>query len=176
MRIERGRVVTDPVALNGPSGEWRLSGALGFDGGLDYAVSVTLPPSAAEALGARSALAAGALSDPQGRLLLDLHVSGSARSPRVTWDTNAMRARLAGRASEALAAQRSKLEADTREAAKQALLEKLGAPRDSTAPRTSLNPTATRDSLRTAAKELLDGFFGGRKQPAPPSAPDTTKR
>ena len=83
MRIEHGRVVTDPVVLNGASGEWRFTGALGFDGALDYAVSVTLPPNVADALGARSALAAGAMSDAQGRILLDLHVTGSAKSPRI---------------------------------------------------------------------------------------------
>ena len=32
MRIEQGRIVTDPVVLNGASGEWRLTGAIGFDG------------------------------------------------------------------------------------------------------------------------------------------------
>ncbi len=171
LRIEHGRVVTDPVTLNGPNGEWRLAGAVGFDGALDYAVSVTLPPAAVEALGARSALAAGALSDPQGRVLLDLRVTGSARSPRVSWDTNAMRARLAGRASAALADQRNKLAEDAKQAARQALLDRLGAPRDSTAPRTPLTPGAARDSIRSAAKGLLKDFFGRKAAPAPPPAP-----
>jgi len=175
MRIEHGRVVTDPVTLSGPAGDWRLAGAAGFDGALDYAVSVTLPPAAAEALGARSALAAGALADPQGRLLLDLHVSGPARSPRISWDTNAMRARLAGRASEALAEQRSKLEADAKEAARQALLEKLGGPRDSTGAHTTLAPDAARDSIRAAAKNLFKNFFGRGKPSPVANETDTTR-
>jgi autotransporter translocation and assembly factor TamB len=189
MRIEHGRLVTDPVVLNGASGEWKFAGALGFDGALDYAVSVTLPPAAVEALGARSALAAGAMSDAQGRMLLDLHVSGSARSPRVSWDTNAMRARLAGRASEALAEQRTKLEADAREAARQALLNRFGVAGDSTAPKMPLTGTAARESVSSAARGLLKNFFGGKKPvptapapapvlppPPPPAAvPDTTQ-
>src|SRR5262249_5307312 len=67
-RIEHGRVVTDPVKIGGPYGDWQLTGAVGFDGSLDYAVSITLPPAAAAALNAKSALAAGALSDNQGRM------------------------------------------------------------------------------------------------------------
>jgi hypothetical protein len=175
MRIEHGRVVTDPVTMSGPSGDWRLAGALGFDGALDYAVSVTLPPAAVQSLGASAALAAGALSDPQGRMLLDLHVSGSATSPRVSWDANAMRARLAGKASEALAEQRSKLESDAREAARQALVQRLGGPRDSTGARRQLSGDAARDSLRNAANSLLKNFFGRGKDTSPTSAADTTK-
>ncbi len=175
LRIENGRVVTDPVVLTGANGEWRLAGAVGFDGALDYAVSVTLPPAAVEALGARSALAAGALSDAQGRMLLDLHVTGFARSPRVRWDTNAMRARLAGRAAEALTEQRTRLEADAKEAARRALLEKLGAPRDTGGRGTPVSAGNARDTLRSAAKGLLEGFFGEKQAssptPPPPSSP-----
>jgi hypothetical protein len=186
MHIRDGRLTTDAVQLSGPSGDWKLVGAVGFDGALDYAVSVTLPPAAVEALGARAALAAGALADPQGRMLLDLRVSGPARAPRVAWDTDAMRARLAGRASEALAGQRAKLEADAREAARRALLERLGgrqdsaAAGDSAAATTRLTPGGARDTLRSAAKGVLEGFFGRKKgaTPAPPPAPapDSTPR
>jgi hypothetical protein len=185
MRVEHGRLITDAVKVSGPSGDWQLAGALGFDGALDYAVSVTLPSSVSEALGAGAALAAGALADPQGRLLLDLKVGGSARSPRVSWDTNAMRARLAGRANDALAEQRLKLEKDAREAAQRALREQLGAPRDSsdsTASRT-LTPEQARDSLASAAKGLLEGLLKKKKSAPPPPTPapapaaaDTTNR
>lgn len=191
MRIEQGRVVTDPVVLNGSSGEWRLTGAIGFDGALDYAVSVTLPPEAAAALGARSALAAGALSDDQGRVLLDLRVTGSAKSPRIAWDTRAMRDRLAGRVSQAFAEQRAKLEAETREAARAALEQAAAGARDSA--RTSVRSlgAGAADSLRRAAGGLLENFFGRKPAtnprpqppatpPAPPphdttAAPDTTR-
>jgi autotransporter translocation and assembly factor TamB len=134
-------------------------------------------------LGADAALAAGALADPQGRVLLDLLVSGNAKSPRVALDTKAMQARLAGKVSEALAQQTRKLEADAKEAARQALLQQLGAPRDTTKPALNLNDKSTRDSLERSAKDLFKNIFGKPKQPAtpppaqpaPPSAPDTTK-
>ncbi len=175
MRIEQGRVVTDPVHLTGASGDWTLSGAVGFDGGLDYAVSVTLPPEAAAALNARSALAAGALTDDKGRMLLDLRVTGNAKSPRIAWDTNAMRDRLAGRASQALAEQRDKLAADAKAAAAQALAQRLGLAADSARKAgAGAQLQSARDSLRKAAGGLLKGFFGGRS-PAPAPA-DTAKR
>jgi len=92
-----------------------------------------------------------------------------------------MRARLEGRASQALAEQRTKLEAVAKEAARQALAERLGLARDSAATRDSgavrapLSSRAARDSLEKAAKELLKSLFG-RPKPAPPStAPDTTR-
>lgn len=177
MRVERGRVITDAVSLSGPSGEWKLSGAIGFDGALDYAVSVTLPPEVAARLDAKSALAAGALADEQGRLLLDLRVAGTAKAPKVAWDTRAMRDRVAGRASQALAEQRAKLETEAKAAAAQALQQRLGLAADSArgaTPRQQLD--AARDSVRRAAGSAVDKFFGGfgRKRsdpPAPPPAP-----
>lgn len=174
MRVEQGRIVTDPVVLNGSSGEWRLTGAIGFDGALDYAVSVTLPPSAVELLQAKNALAAGALSDAQGRMLLDLRVTGSAKAPRVAWDTRAMQARLAGKASEALAEQRAHLEQSAREAARQAVLQRFGVPADSSRPAVPLTAGAARDSARSAAKGLLKNFFGSKPQPAPSTPPAAT--
>jgi uncharacterized protein involved in outer membrane biogenesis len=176
LRIERGRLITDAVSLSGPSGDWNLSGAVGFDGALDYAVSVTLPPEAAAALNARSALAAGALADDKGRMLLDLHVGGSAKAPRVAWNTQAMRDRLAGRASQALAEQRAKLEAEARASAAQALQQRLGLAADSArSVSTQQQVQAAKDSLRRAAGSAVDRFFGGLggKKKSPP--PDTTQ-
>jgi AsmA-like protein len=161
-RVERGRVVTDPVVLDGPHGEWRLTGSVGFDGSLDYAVSATLPPEVAQAISARSALAAGALSDPQGRLLLDLRLRGTTTAPQVSWDTEAMRDRLAGRASQAIQEQRAKLESEAREAAQT----RLTAAQDSARASMERVKRAAADSLRRKAGDVLKGFFGG--------SPDTT--
>jgi hypothetical protein len=108
-------------------------------------------------------------------MLLDLHVSGTATSPRVSWDTKAMQARLAGRASEALTQQTKKLEEDARRLAQQELARQLGAPRDSTAP--SVSSKSARDSLERSAKDIFKTLFGKPKQPQPPPpapAPDTT--
>ncbi|MEO5619028.1 MAG: AsmA family protein [Candidatus Eisenbacteria bacterium] len=173
-RIERGRLVTDPVRLAGPYGDWLMAGAVGFDGALDYAVSITMPPEVVAALNARSALAAGALSDDQGRLLLDLRVTGTARAPRVAWDARAMQARLLGKASEAIADQRAKLEAEARaaiEARRQAAADSARAALERARARVA-------DSLRARARDVLRGFFGTPKpaapQPTPPPAPQPT--
>lgn len=171
LRIERGKVLTDRVKFTGPNGDWQLAGAIGFDGALDYAVSITLPPEVAAALNAKSALAAGAFSDDQGRVLLDLRVTGPARAPRISWDSRAMGDRLAGRASAALAEQRAKIEADVKAAAQQALLDALSGKRDSTGARpSSLDP----DSLKKAAKDLLDSFFKPKPKPPVTTPPATT--
>jgi hypothetical protein len=159
--------------MSGASGDWKLAGSVGFDGSLDYAVSVTLPPAAVAALNARSALAAGALADDQGRMLLDLRVTGSAKAPRVAWDTQAMRDRLAGRASQALTEQRTKLEAQAKAAATQALAQRLGLAADSTRKVSAAQQAgAVRDSLKRAGEGLLRGFFSGARKGTPA---DTTK-
>ncbi len=167
MRVENGRVVTDPVKLNGSSGEWTLAGSIGFDGTLDYAVSVTLSQAAATALQARSALAAGAVSDAQGRILLDFRVTGPAAKPRVAWDTRAMTDRLAGRASAALTEQRDRLEAEARAAAEA----RVQAAQDSARAVLARARQAAADSVRRAASGALDRFFGGIGKPKTPAPP-----
>ena len=156
-RVERGRVVTDPVVFDGPNGEWRLIGSVGFDGSLDYAVSATLPQEVVQRLGATSALAAGALSDPQGRMFIDLRLTGTATAPQVAWDGGAMRDRVAGRVSQALEAQRAKLESEARAAAEA----RLFAAQDSARAAMDRARRAAADSLKNRAGDVLKGFFGG---------------
>jgi AsmA-like protein/uncharacterized protein DUF3971 len=166
-RVERGRIVTDAVDLDGPTGRWRLSGAIGFDGTLDYAASITLPPQTAQSLHAASAVAAGALQDDQGNLLIDLRITGPARAPRVTIDTAAMRDRIAGRASKAILDQRDKLEQQTRDAAES----RRKAAEDSLRRVVDRARDAARDSLRQKAGDLLRGFFGGDAKDTTASKP-----
>ena len=156
-RVERGRVVTDSVSFGGPGGEWRMSGMVGFDGSLDYAVSATLPPSVAAGSGWRDALAAGLLSDGQGRLLVDLRVTGTAKAPKVTLDTKSMRDRLAGRAGDALREQRARLG--------EALLRAATAGNDSAAARDSSGAPAAKSPVRELeqqGRDLLRDFLGGK--------------
>jgi uncharacterized protein involved in outer membrane biogenesis len=163
-RVQQGRVVTDPVVLNGPNGEWKFVGSVGFDGSLDYVVSATLPPEVVANLGARSALTAGALADAQGRLFLDLRLKGTAAAPQVSWDGQAMRDRLLGRASLALEEQRARLEGEARAAADA----HAHAASDSARAAVERAKQAAADSLRRLAGDALKGLFGG--------PPDTTKR
>lgn len=165
-RIVGGRVFTGPLTLHGPQGDWTWNGSTGLDGTLDYAVSVTLPAAAAAAIGARSALAAGALEDDQGRLLMDFRVAGPARAPRVAWDPAAMQARLKGRVSQAIAEQQQKFERTVRDT----LAQQARAAADSARAAAERYRQAVADSLRRKGKGLLEGFF--RRG----AAPDTTPR
>ena len=168
-RVERGRMITDPVVLNGSNGEWRLSGGIGFDGALDYAVSTTLPPDVVKRLGAAGALAAGALAGADGRILIDLRVTGNAKSPRIDWDKKAMGERAKGNLSSTLEKQRARLESE--------LLKGLapqgggagdstraGGPQDDARARRALE-----DSLAKTARGLFEGLFSKPKR-------DTTRR
>ena len=169
-RVERGRVVTDSVRLGGGSGEWLISGMVGFDGALDYAVSATLPPEVMGRGGVQAALAAGLLGDERGRLLLDLRVTGSAKAPRVALNSQVMRDRLAGKASNLLREQRARL--------RETLLRSSGlAPRgggaaDSAGVRSQPDTKALGRELQKQGEDLFRGLFGGKKKPAP-AAPVT---
>ena len=169
-RIERGHVVTDSVRFGGGSGEWLVSGLVGFDGTLDYAVSATLPPEVAGRGGVQGALAAGLLGDERGRLLLDLRVTGTAKAPRVALNSQVMRDRLAGKASNLFREQRARLS--------ETLLRSNGlAPRDSgtadSAGRRApvLDTKALGKGLQKQGEDLLRGFFGGKQKPVPAAAP-----
>ncbi len=166
-QVERGRVTTRDVVIRGASSEWRATGAIGFDGALDYAVSVTVPKEAVARLGANAALAAGALTDDQGRVLLDLKLGGNARAPRVAWDAAAMRDRVAGRVSRALEEQRSRLETQAREALEAQRL--TGG--DSVHVTREQAVQALVDTLRKKkGRDILRELFGKPKAPAKDTA------
>jgi AsmA-like C-terminal region/AsmA family len=185
-RVEHGRVVTDSARFVGSTGEWRVAGAVGFDGALDYAVSTTLPPNVAARLGLKPALAAGALADDKGRVLIDLHVGGTAKSPRIAWNTRSMRDRLAGKASTLLTEQREKI--------KDELLRQTGAGGGVDSVLRALPKITTKTTGRELEKQghdLLQSLFGRKPAHAPadsgaagrlPAAPgdsaarDTTRR
>jgi hypothetical protein len=165
-RVERGRVLTDSVRFGGGSGEWLISGLVGFDGALDYAVSATLPPEVMGRGGVQGALAAGLLGDERGRLLLDLRVTGNAKAPRVALNSQVMRDRLAGKASNLLREQRTRL--------RETLLRSSGlAPRDSGAADSAgarsqrIDTKALGKELQKQGEDLFRGFFGGKKKTAP---------
>jgi hypothetical protein len=165
-RVEHGRIFTDDVRLAGPLGEWRMAGTLGFDGSLDYALSATLPPEVAARLPQAAALAAGALGDGHGLVLLDLKLTGSARAPRFAWDAGAMRARLAGRLTDALVGQRSMMQRQARAAddsARAAALALERAAADSARAAARRARRSLEDSLRARGSQWLKSFFGAEK-------------
>jgi len=159
--VERGRVSFREVNFVGPTGDWRAAGSVGFDGSLDYALSVTIPNEVASQLGTAGALVAGALKDPDGKLLLDLKVTGSAKSPKISWDKSAMLNRLMGKNSQALREKGEKLGID----ALQSLGERGGGTPDSSLADYEKRVRAVADSLKKLkGKDILKNLFGGGKK------------
>jgi AsmA-like C-terminal region len=156
-KIDNGRVFTGPAVLHGSQGDWQAAGSIGLDGTLDYAVSVTVPPALVQQLGARSALAAGALADDQGRILMDFRVTGPATAPRVAWDPEAMRARLSGRMSHAIDEQKQKFEQLVRDS----IAARTHVAQDSSRIAADRVRRALRDSLEHRGRDLLKGLLGG---------------
>ncbi|HYM80692.1 MAG TPA: AsmA-like C-terminal region-containing protein [Candidatus Limnocylindria bacterium] len=154
-RVERGRVITDEATIDGPYGKWVTSGGVSFEGALDYAVSITLSPEVVDRLGGRASAAAMALADGKGNLLLDLRVTGTAKSPRVALDGASMRNRLLGKASDALEEQKQKLQDELRAA----LEAREKAVRDSVRGELDRRKKALEDSLKRRARDILQGFF-----------------
>jgi hypothetical protein len=158
--VEEGRVSFREVRLRGGSGDWRVAGSVGFDGTLDYAVSMTLPEEVAARLGTAGALAAGALRDHEGKILIDLKVTGPARAPRVSWDKNAMLDRLMGRSSAAL----SQKGANLGEKALETLDGRGAGTADTSLADYEKRIRALADSLkRLKARDVLKDLFGSGK-------------
>jgi hypothetical protein len=116
---------------------------------------MTLPPAVVKQLGGTAALAAGALADPQGRILLDLRIGGTTRNPRIALDSKATADRVRGQLSSALAEQQKKLESQARDTL--AALARTGG--DSARAMARLRQKQLEDSLLKEAGKLLEGFF-----------------
>ena len=168
-KIVRGRVFTGPATLHGPQGDWLFLGSVGLDGTLDYNVSVTVPPALVQRLGAHAAAAAGALADPQGRVLMDFRVTGPARAPKVVWDPSAMKARAAGRVTELIEQRQQQLENTVRDS----LHAQARAVEDSARAVAERYRRAVEDSLKRRARDVFKGFFP--KTPKDTAAKDTAK-
>jgi hypothetical protein len=159
--VEQGRVSFREVRFDGPTGDWRVAGSVGFDGTLDYAVSTTLPADLVNQLGSAGAIAAGALKDPNGQLLIDLRVTGPAKSPKVSWDKSAMLDRLMGRNSQALREKGAQLGVE----ALQALGARGGGTPDSSLADYQARLKAMADSLKKLkGKDILKNLFGGGRK------------
>jgi uncharacterized protein involved in outer membrane biogenesis len=160
-QVQQGRVYTDRGTLRTEYGDWVLTGSSGFDGSIDYALSGTLPKALVKGPEASSLIGAGALTDKDGNLLLDLKLGGTAKQPRVGIDTGAMKDRLAGKVSDTITEQRQKIEQQLRDA----LLQRQQATTDSARKAAAQNEKAIADSLRRSAQDLFKGFFGKKKKP-----------
>jgi hypothetical protein len=169
-RIDHGKVATGPARLVGPYGDWRVSGTTGFDGRLDYFLSVAVPAEAVARIGSDLARITRPLADEQGRVMVDLRVTGPAKAPRVTLDREAMQKRLVAGAGQILGGIKG---------IPSGLIPAIPggseiAPSDSAArAQAKAAQRALEDSLKKEAGKFLKGLFG-KPKPAPKDTADGT--
>ncbi len=82
LRIDKGRYMVDELFIVGAETHWQSQGSLGLDGTIDLGVNVKLPKGFTPDLGKWSFLA-DTLRDADGRINLDLSLSGMAAKPQV---------------------------------------------------------------------------------------------
>jgi AsmA protein len=101
--VDRGRVrFRDTVIGSAHSGEFTLSGSVGLDGSLEYAVTGLLPQRyAPKELTDRPELLS-LVTDDSGRIPVDFSIGGTVKDPRVKLDLAKLEQRAAGRAKEEL--------------------------------------------------------------------------
>jgi len=86
--IEQGRFRTDDWKIKSPSGDWSISGFFGLDGMIGYDVHLVIPPNVQKNMKdlQKYGELVDLLRDDKGNLILDIRVSGSAKSPKVSLD------------------------------------------------------------------------------------------
>lgn len=87
--IRDGRLTLGNLRLDGPDTDWRGSGWLGLDGGIDMRLAVRFPRDFHPQLGSLTPFAA-LLRDSDGRLTLSFTLTGRASRPDVALDLSAL--------------------------------------------------------------------------------------
>ena len=95
--IENGWLSFDGLDLVDPDARWHLDGRMGFDGALDYHVTIVLSKALADRALAKLGDVARFLVTAQGELPVDLKITGSVTKPNVSVDLSGV----AGRAEDA---------------------------------------------------------------------------
>lgn len=85
--VDDGKVLLQDLAIDGTQTDWSGDGWVSLDGGIELGLHVKLPAGFTPDLGDLSFLAEG-LRDDQGRIGLDLKLTGQARSPAVGLDVD----------------------------------------------------------------------------------------
>ncbi len=100
-KVEDGRYVVQELEIDGLDTRWLGSGSLGFDDTIDVSLAVLLPAGFTPDLGQWSFLA-DTLRDEEGRVHLDLRLTGRASAPNVGVDLSRLTAGTGKSAGEAL--------------------------------------------------------------------------
>ncbi len=82
LRVEQGKYIVEDLVINGQDTQWQGQGYVGLDGTIDLGVLVKLPSGFTPDLGQWSFMA-DTLRDENGRVNLNLHLTGMAAKPKV---------------------------------------------------------------------------------------------
>jgi hypothetical protein len=96
LRVRDGKLLIENLMLDGRDTDWRGGGWLGLDGGIDMKLNVKFPEDFEPELGDLTLLA-DALKGDDGRIALNLHLTGRAASPRTVLDLAPAKDRLEDR-------------------------------------------------------------------------------
>jgi hypothetical protein len=102
--VKNGRFICDDWKFNSSRGAWSIKGSFGFDGTLDYAVHVVIPP-AVQSMMTGLDQYKGALDlmrDKSGNLVLDLKIGGTTKHPSASLDITQAQNRMQDRIIEGL--------------------------------------------------------------------------
>jgi uncharacterized protein involved in outer membrane biogenesis len=121
--IKNGRVIVKNLKINALNAEYTVNGSQGFDGTMDYALTLLLP----EATSSRISVAGFAgeavnlFKEPGGRLKLDFNVGGTTDDPKIQLDTAPARLRAEELAKQKLRDEGKKLQDQLKDKAGDAL-------------------------------------------------------
>ena len=102
--VKNGRFICDDWKFNSSRGAWSIKGSFGFDGTLDYAVHVVIPP-AVQGMMKGLDQYKGALDlmrDKSGNLLLDVKIGGTTKHPTASLDLTQAQNRMQDKVLEGL--------------------------------------------------------------------------
>lgn len=154
-RILNERLYLDDLKMDSRFGDVNLTGSSGFDGTLDYRMSIKLTKEESDKLRAKSS-ATNLFADKDGRMVLDLLIKGPAQKPSIGWDTQMAQARLKGKAQEELDKAKAQAQAEADKVKQQAQAEA-----DKAKKAAEEKAKKEAEELKKKAADKLKGIFGG---------------
>jgi hypothetical protein len=102
--VKDGRFITNDWKVGSSQGDWSIKGSFGFDGTLDYAVHLVVPPAVQAQMKDidRYKAAFDLMRDKSGALVLDMHIGGTSKHPSATLDLSKAKSKAQERAIEGL--------------------------------------------------------------------------
>jgi hypothetical protein len=102
--VKDGRFITNDWKVGSSQGDWSIKGSFGFDGTLDYAVHLVVPPAIQAQMKDidRYKAAFDLMRDKSGALVLDMHIGGTSKHPSATLDLSKAKSKAQERAIEGL--------------------------------------------------------------------------